>query len=168
MRPVTDEAESPWWRGERGEWYVAFQLVLMALVFLGPRTLAGMPSWPPAVARVAAVAGAALALGGGLLFLAALVSLGPNLTPLPRPKSGATLVQTGPHRFVRHPIYAGGLALAYGWALLVGGWLTLGYATVLFVFLDLKSAREERWLTETFPDYPDDRRRVRKLIPLVY
>jgi protein-S-isoprenylcysteine O-methyltransferase Ste14 len=165
---VTGETESPWWRGDRGEWYVAIQVVLMGVVFFGPRTLPGLPPWPPAAAQIAVIVGAALVLVGGLLFLAALVRLGPNLTPLPRPKPGATLVQSGPYRLVRHPIYAGGLSLAYGWALLVGGWLTLGYATVLLAFLDLKSAREERWLTETFPDYPAYRRRVRKLIPFVY
>jgi len=54
------------------------------------------------------------------------------------------------------------------WALLVQGWLTLGYAALLFVFLDFKSRREERWLTEKFPAYGDYRQRARKLIPFVY
>ncbi|HQG32287.1 MAG TPA: isoprenylcysteine carboxylmethyltransferase family protein, partial [Deltaproteobacteria bacterium] len=102
------------------------------------------------------------------LLLAGLVRLGSNLTPLPFPKEDATLVQTGPYRLVRHPMYSGGIILAYGWALAAGGWLTLAYATVLLVFLDIKSAREEQWLAERFPDYSDYQRRVRKLIPFVY
>jgi hypothetical protein len=36
----------PWWRGERGEWYVALQLALIFLVVFGPSTLAGYPKWP--------------------------------------------------------------------------------------------------------------------------
>jgi protein-S-isoprenylcysteine O-methyltransferase Ste14 len=110
----------------------------------------------------------ALLLAGAGLLLAALIRLGPNLTPLPHPKDQATLVQTGPYGLVRHPIYAGGILAAYGWGLVVHGWLTLVYATVLLIFLDLKAAREERWLTGKFPGYSDYQRRVRKLIPFIH
>ena len=162
------EHQSPWWHGTRGEWYVAIQLVLIALVFFGPRTLLGLPSWSTSLARISIYVGGVLACAGGVLFLASLLRLGSNLTPLPYPKSNANLIQTGPYRFVRHPIYAGGIILAYGWALLVCGWLTLGYATILLIFFDIKSTREERWLTEKFPDYSDYQRRVSKLIPFIY
>jgi protein-S-isoprenylcysteine O-methyltransferase Ste14 len=36
------------------------------------------------------------------------------------------------------------------------------------LFADFKATREERWLRERFPDYPDYARRVRKLIPFVH
>jgi protein-S-isoprenylcysteine O-methyltransferase Ste14 len=87
---------------------------------------------------------------------------------LPYPTSRATLIRTGPYRLVRHPMYAGGIALAFGWALFVRGWLTLAYAVVLLLFLEVKATREERWLVDRFPDYPDYQRRVRKLIPFVH
>lgn len=159
---------SAWWRGTRGEWYVVVQVALILLVFVGPRTLRGLGAWPTPLRRVAIPAGVALALGGSALLLGGLFKLGSNLTPLPHPKPGSTLIQTGPYRLVRHPMYAGGIALAFGWALLVQGWLTLGYACVLLVFLDIKSAREERWLNDRFPDYRDYQRRVRKLIPFIH
>lgn len=158
----------PWWKGSRGEWYVVAQIILIAAVFFGPRTLPYFPAWPETIARISFFIGMVLAAAGCTLLLAGLVRLGSNLTPLPYPKQHATLVQTGPYRFVRHPMYAGGIALAYGWALLVGGWLTLVYATILFLFFDVKSNREERWLKSKFPDYADYQRRVRKLIPFVY
>lgn len=164
----TRESRPPWWRGARGEWYVAAQIALMALVFFGPRTLPGLPAWPLPLARVSTFAGAALMLVGAALFLAALRRLGAALTPLPYPKPDAGLVQTGPYALVRHPIYAGGIVLAFGWALVAQGWLTLVLATVLVVVLDLKSTREERWLAERFPDYRDYQKRVRKLIPFLY
>jgi protein-S-isoprenylcysteine O-methyltransferase Ste14 len=161
-------ARPAWWRGKRGEWYVAVQLVLIAVVFLAPRTLPGLPPWPAPLERIGMFAGAALIVAGTSLFVAGLLTLGPNLTPLPHPKPNATLIQTGPYRLVRHPIYAGGLLLAYGWALMVQGWLTLVYATILLIFLDIKSTHEERWLAARFPDYPDYQRRVRKLIPFIH
>ncbi len=167
MNPVVAE-KTPWWKGARGEWLVVMQMVLIGLVFLGPRTIAGWPAWPFPFAYASKVLGEAFMVGGGVLFAAGLVRLGRGLTPLPYPKDGAELVQTGPYALVRHPIYAGGFILALGWALYIHGWLTLGYVAVLFVFLDVKSRREERWLTEKFPAYASYQRRVRRLIPLVY
>ena len=158
----------PWWRGARGEWYVVAQIALILVVFLGPRTVPGLPVWPAPLAGISVVAGAVIALAGFGLLLAGLFRLGPNLTPLPYPTSRATLIRTGPYRLVRHPMYAGGIALAFGWALFVRGWLTLAYAVVLLLFLEVKAIREERWLVDRFPDYPDYQRRVRKLIPFVH
>jgi protein-S-isoprenylcysteine O-methyltransferase Ste14 len=161
------ETRASWWRGTHGEWYVVAQLVLIAAVFFGPRTAPGLPEWPAALVRVSRVIGAALAIAGVSLLFSGLTRLGSNLTPLPYPRPQATLVQTGPYGFVRHPMYAGGIALALGWALIVHGWLTLGFVAVLVVVLDIKSTREERWLLEKFPDYGDYQRRVRKLVPFV-
>jgi protein-S-isoprenylcysteine O-methyltransferase Ste14 len=112
--------------------------------------------------------GAALLLLGTILLVVGLLRLGSNLTPLPYPKEHATLVESGPYRFVRHPMYSGGIALAFGWALLVQGWFTLWYAVLLIVFLDIKSRREERWLTGKFPGYREYQRRVRKFVPFIY
>jgi protein-S-isoprenylcysteine O-methyltransferase Ste14 len=158
----------PWWKGTRGEWLVVAQVVLIGLVFLGPRTVAGQPAWPFPFPQACPVVGVALMVTGGVLLVAGFISLGRGLTPLPYPKEGAELVQTGPYALVRHPMYSGGLVLALGWALYVQSWLTLGYVFSLFVFLDLKSRLEERWLNERYPTYTTYQKRVRKLIPFVY
>ena len=165
---IAPGARAPWWKGTRGEWYLATQLGLIALVFFGPRTLPGLPDWPATLARILRIVGLFLMVGGGGLLLAGLLQLGSSLSPLPSPRQHARLVQSGPYRLVRHPMYAGGIVLAYGWALVVHGWLTLVYATVLVVFLNIKSTREERWLMQRFPDYVDYQRRVRKLIPFIH
>jgi protein-S-isoprenylcysteine O-methyltransferase Ste14 len=157
-----------WWKGARGEWLVVAQVILMGLVFFGPRTWSGQLAWGFPLPSPCSIVGAALMIAGGLFFLAALVRLGSGLTPLPYPKDGATLVQSGPYAIVRHPIYSSGLLLAAGWALCVWSWMTLVYVVLLFVFLDWKSRREEGWLMERFPVYRDYRRRVRKLVPFLY
>jgi protein-S-isoprenylcysteine O-methyltransferase Ste14 len=172
MKPCRQRVEptdhKPWWKGARGEWLVVAQVALIGLVFLGPRTVAGQPAWPFPFQQACPIAGVVLAVAGGLLLCAGFISLGRGLTPLPYPKEGADLIQTGPYALVRHPMYSGGLLLALGWALYVQSWLTLGYVVALFVFLDMKSRREERWLAERFPTYATYRQRVRKLIPFVY
>ena len=169
MPPDSTAAEHrPWWKGARGEWLVIVQVLLIGLVFLGPRAVAGQPGRPFPFPHACPVVGLVLMVGGTALLLAGLVRLGRGLTPLPYPKDEAELVRTGPYAVVRHPMYGGGLVLALGWALYVQGWLTLGYVVVLFVFLDMKSRREERWLAQKFPAYAAYRRRVRKLVPFVY
>lgn len=165
-RPVKHE---PWWKGTRGEWYVVAQAFLFALVLFGPRSLPGWAAWAPPFSWVATGAGAALAIAGGALAVAGLFGLGQaNLTALPYPKDEARLAETGPYAIVRHPIYSGLVIGVLGLGLSVNGWLTIGYALVLFAFFDLKSRREERWLIERFPQYAEYRKRVRKLIPWVY
>jgi protein-S-isoprenylcysteine O-methyltransferase Ste14 len=157
-----------WWKGTRGEWYVVLQILLFAMVAFGPRQGGGWPEWPGPLARAASIAGVGLMVVGAALLGFAFVGLGKNLTPLPYPKAEGHLVQTGAYGLVRHPIYSGGIMVALGWALWVHGALTVGYTVALFLFLDVKSRREERWLAAKFPDYADYRRRVRKLIPFVY
>ncbi len=48
------------------------------------------------------------------------------------------------------------------------GPLTAMYAIVLLLFLDVKSRREERWLSAKYPAYAVYQKRVHKLIPFVY
>ncbi len=160
---------APWWKGARGEWLVAAQVALIALVLFGPRTWpdAGLPSfeYPPARAGaglVLLVAGVALLVAGGLWLGRR------NITPLPYPKDEGRLVDTGPFRLVRHPMYAGGILIAFGWAIWVRGPLTVAYAIAVLLFVDIKSRREERWLRAKFPGYAAYEARVRKLIPFVY
>jgi protein-S-isoprenylcysteine O-methyltransferase Ste14 len=114
------------------------------------------------------VTGVALVMSGLALLLAGGIGLGPGLTPLPYPKDGARLVESGPFALVRHPMYSGGVFIAFGWAVYACSWLTVAYAFVLFAFLDAKSRREERWLEEKFPGYRDYKRRVARFIPFVY
>jgi protein-S-isoprenylcysteine O-methyltransferase Ste14 len=182
MSQSMDRSPRPrWWQGSRGEWYVAAQLVLFALVAFGPRRMpwaaagrAGADgtvdsaSWPAPYGQIASVAGAVLFIVGALLVLAGAAKLGMNLTPLPYPRAQATLRETGPFRLVRHPMYGGGILVALGWGLWVHGWLTLIYAAALFVLFDLKARREERWLSEKFSGYAAYQKRVKKLLPFVY
>ena len=164
-----DETRAPWWRGERGEWYVVVQFVLFALIGFGPRTVPGLPAWVPPWTTLGAWLGAALMLVGGALAIGGVMKLGQrNLTALPYPKQDSTLVEKGPYAIVRHPIYSGLIFGAFGWALWLHAWVTLTFAFALFALFDLKVRREERWLCERYPGYAEYQTRVRKLVPWVW
>ncbi len=158
----------PWWKNTRGEWFVVFQTFLFALIAFGPGWIDARPDLPDGWRAAALVAGLALDAIGLLLALAGLWWLGDNLSALPHPKDDATLVESGPYRVVRHPIYSGLIVGAFGWALMNTSLLTLVYAAILLAFFDVKSRREERWLARKFPDYAAYQARVAKLIPLIY
>ncbi len=157
-----------WWQGKRGEWYVVVQVILFILVLFGPRNWPGLEPWISPYPQIGAILGAILLLTGGFFIFAGIFSLGANLTAVPYPKAQSTLVQTGPYRFVRHPMYCGGILMAFGCALWVHSWLTLAYALALLVFFDIKSRLEEKWLGDKFSGYSQYQARVRKLIPFVY
>jgi protein-S-isoprenylcysteine O-methyltransferase Ste14 len=160
--------KQPWWKGAKGEWYVAIQVVLFGLVAFGPPSLPSWSGWSNPLSTFAIVAGLLLGGVGGLLALGGVFSLGRNLTAVPHPKEDAHMVAHGAYRWVRHPIYSGLILGALGLALLRGGWLSLLYALILFIFFDIKSRREEQWLREKYADYAAYQQRVRKLIPFVY
>lgn len=166
MSTSTKPPKTPWWKGPRGEWYVAVQIVLFVLILRGPRNVPGL-SWPISGA-VSSIAGIVLMALGMALSIAAALNLGTNLTPLPHPKDDASLVVSGPYRLLRHPMYGGVILLALGWAFYVEGWLTLACTALTILFFDIKTRREERWLLQRFPEYAAYRTHVRKLIPFIY
>jgi protein-S-isoprenylcysteine O-methyltransferase Ste14 len=151
--------------GPRGEGWVALQgVILIALGWAG--TLG--PAWDGLARLVSMVAGAMLLLGGGTLAARGLLDLRENLTALPHPRDGATLVDRGAYHRVRHPIYGGLVLAGFGWGLVWASPAALAIAALLVVFFDLKSRREEAWLADRFADYPAYRARTRRLIPFVY
>ena len=150
---------------DRGEIYVFIQAILLIALFFGPADLFGKPE---TIYYPLWLAGKALFYLGLGIALWAAIALGPNLTPMPKPKRNGELIQTGIYKLVRHPIYFGVIILGFGWAATLQSWYTLAVAVALLIFFDLKSRKEEEWLLEKFPNYQDYQRRTKKLIPLIY
>jgi protein-S-isoprenylcysteine O-methyltransferase Ste14 len=136
----------------------------MALIVFAP------PAWrwaAPAGMVWTVVGLIVLAAGLGLAALAAL-QLGGSLTPLPRPRRGALLVHTGVYALARHPIYGGLIVAAFGWAIARVSGIHLLLAAVLAVYFYFKSIREERFLSERFPEYEKYRSQTKRFLPWLF
>ena len=149
--------------GKRGEGWVIGQFVIgIAIVASALVTRLELPLF-------VRVLGIVLMGIGGLEVRAGANHLGKNLTVMPKPKEeGHSLITSGVYGIVRHPIYSGLILAAFGWSLLWGTLLGIALSVGLLIWLDLKSRREEKWLTEKYPDYSGYQARVKKSIPYVY
>jgi protein-S-isoprenylcysteine O-methyltransferase Ste14 len=145
--------------GRIGLLAVAAYLIRLSFDRGGPATSAG-----PVVSGI----GVALWVAGLGLAVWARLYIGRNWgMPMTR-REDPDLVTTGPYRYVRHPIYTGiilglvGTALATTLYLLVAAALVTGF----FAF---SATREERFLTEEFPEaYPAYKRSTKMLVPFVF
>lgn len=149
--------------GERGEGWAILQLVLLLIILTAPRMAGGveLPFWLRAL-------GGVIIIAAGIIIILGMVALGKNLTPFPRPVPSGQLITNGIYGVVRHPLYMAVIFGTLGWGLLTANMLVIGLVAVVFLFVDLKSRREERWLMEAYPEYASYRRRVKKLIPWIY
>jgi protein-S-isoprenylcysteine O-methyltransferase Ste14 len=105
----------------------------------------------------------------GLLFACwARAILGRNWSGVVQLKEDHELIERGPYRFVRHPIYSGLLLAFLGTALMIGEWRALLAVVIVGVSFWRKLRLEERWLGEYFGGaYADYMRRVKALVPWV-
>jgi protein-S-isoprenylcysteine O-methyltransferase Ste14 len=117
------------------------------------------PAWPDAVAAALRVAGLVLAGAGVTLLVWSSRTLGNALTPFPQPRAGAALVERGPYRLARHPIYGAGL-LFFAGVSLARSIPSLVLTVALAVLWWRKSLTEERRLEIAYPDYPAYRART--------
>jgi protein-S-isoprenylcysteine O-methyltransferase Ste14 len=104
-------------------------------------------------------------LGAALAIWARNV-LGKNWSSVPQIKAGHELIQTGPFRLVRHPIYTGILLALFGTCF--GRGRIQGLVLFLFCFVAfwIKLKVEESFMSQQFPEaYPQYRNSTKALIP---
>lgn len=111
---------------------------------------------------------ALLILVGGISFCCwARLHLGRQWSPDVARKEEHHIVDTGPYRLVRHPIYTGFIVVYVGLTALCANWLAL-FALALLIFgLWLKARAEEQFLIEELGTtaYGDYRARTPMLVP---
>jgi len=134
-------------RRSTGWFFVVVQVVLLVAIVLVPHG----DDWstPPWLLAAASV----LTLGGMVVIVVSALRLGRALTATPVPRAAAELQTTGAYRWVRHPVYAGLLAVVIGVAARSGNVIAAALAVALVAFFHRKAAWEEERLRQQYPAY---------------
>ena len=113
--------------------------------------------------------GGALLVGGVTLLGLAHHHLGQSFHSLVVSKEDQALVETGPYRWIRHPVYTAYLASYLGGGLLASNWvLTFVPVTLYAVLVAIRLRREEAVLEETFGErYVAYKARTGRLLPRI-
>ncbi len=111
----------------------------------------------------------ALSTTGLVTCMWARITLGRNWSSVVLLRVDHELVQAGPYRFVRHPIYTGIILMFAAIVLLVGRVAGI-LAFCLFVYsFVLKLRREERMMLKQFPTtYPEYVKKTKRLVPFLF
>ena len=127
-------------------------------------------SQPPWLAWILAVLALTIAAFSAIFVNAAARQLGKQWSLAARIVEDHSLIQDGPYRFVRNPIYTGMLGMLIATGLTVSPILPLLAASAIFLIGTYVRVRiEERLLRETFgPQFEDYKRRVPAVIPGVW
>lgn len=150
--------------GARGEGWIGIQTLGIVAVLLGGYL--APTEWTGTQRVVGLVVGTALALAGVALFAWGTMTLGRLFSIWVAPRPAGHVVTTGPYRLVRHPVCAGQVILAFGYALLCGSLPAVALAVLYLAVVLLKVTREEAWLRATYPDYAAFATRTRyRLVP---
>ncbi len=116
------------------------------LIFIQTPRLRTFPLWhlPPSIAWALA----ALTAAGFLFCWWARLYLGRLWSSSVTKKADHRVVDTGPYRFVRHPIYTGLILASYATAAEKGTAVALAGATLMLIGCYLKAHLEERFLRQ--------------------
>ena len=139
---------------------VVLQFALIAALcapFAGDLLSGGTPGW--SWSWIPVILG--LALGAWALFC----NRPGNFNIRPTPRVGGQLVQSGPYRWIRHPMYSAVLLVAAGCASSgASPWAALELA-LLAAVLAVKATLEERWMLAEHPGYAEYRLRSWRFVP---
>ena len=90
-----------------------------------------------------------------------------NFNIVPEIKTDASLVTSGPYRWVRHPMYSALILSIWGVVLWHFCWMNLLLFTIMIAAVSAKASKEERlWLARDVA-YADYKARSKMLIPFV-
>ena len=151
---------------ERGGWWVLAQLGIFALYLYA---LVGTDGLTEGLGLgFARITGVVTLVAGIGIAVWSMVILGSDLTIFPHPVEKATLVDQGPYRLVRHPIYFGALLSAVGLALAFANPAAAIMSLTFVPFFGAKIGFEEDRLVENVPGYREYRSRIPyRIIPRV-
>jgi protein-S-isoprenylcysteine O-methyltransferase Ste14 len=118
--------------------------------------------------QIIAWAGVILCVAGLSFCIWARATLGRNWSGTITLKEGHELIERGPYRLVRHPIYTGLIAMFLGTVMVLGHAAGIAGLVLVFVSFWIKLREEERIMLRQFPNqYAAYQQRVKRIIPFV-
>jgi protein-S-isoprenylcysteine O-methyltransferase Ste14 len=140
---------------------------ILLLMFLATAALdAGRFRWSAVPIVVRATGTAAVVAAIGVIWWCGAANRFLSAGSRIQSERGHEVVQHGPYRFVRHPLYAARIVLITGGALMLGSWIALVPAALNALLLVLRTALEDRMLTTELPGYREYAKRVpERLVP---
>ena len=143
--------------------YIAYCLAVLVYL-INPQWMNWSVLTLPAYARWSGVLIMAL---GAAFHIWGMLHLGTNLTISISTRDEHTLITTGPYRWVRHPLYAGGMLESVGVCLLLANVSVIVAAVCFWGLIVWRTGMEEGRLIETFGDgYRRYRERVGRFVPI--
>ena len=135
---------------------------LLITPFFGYAGVAPLPDW-------AYYVGLSLLILGLTIAPWAQRTLGRNYSPHALVYQGHQLVQRGPYRFVRHPIYTAGFLLVVGWGMMAQSWAAVVLTAIAAgIGTTYRIRVEEKVLLSEFGEqYKSYSKRVKRLIPFI-
>jgi protein-S-isoprenylcysteine O-methyltransferase Ste14 len=153
---------------EVGTLFFAALVGLLSIIRLPARRTA--PGWKPVASALAGsfiltlinqmpvialpfgltlISGALLAIGN-IATVYCLIHLGRSFSVLPQARA---LVQSGPYRYIRHPLYVAEALATFGMVLIHFGWVAVLVSLAQFLFQWRRIGYEEAVLRSTFAEY---------------
>lgn len=152
-----------------GRWASLVPLLVGAVLLTRPAAVYTFPLRLLRPASFWAPLGAGLCILGLAGAIWARHVLAGNWSGLVTFKEGHELVERGPYRFVRHPIYTSLLLMVLGSALANGRVAGLVALVCFCLAFGIKIAQEEELLLRHFPEtYPAYQARVKRLVPFIF
>lgn len=113
--------------------------------------------------------GLALAILANAAYFWGHQSLGRYFSSMVVVYEGHQLVESGPYKFVRHPMYASVMLVSVGIGLMAQSWVALAYVVVVSAIVVAYRIRfeEEALISELGDRYISYSRRVKRLIPFI-
>jgi protein-S-isoprenylcysteine O-methyltransferase Ste14 len=103
-----------------------------------------------------------------VLVLWAMIIMKFNFNAAPEILPNVTLTTKGPYNLIRHPMYTSIFGLTIPWLVNDFSYFRLSVFLILLVNQLVKINSEEKILSEKFPDYPEYKKRTKKIIPFIY
>lgn len=120
-----------------------------------------------AVSSAQQIVGAVLGLAGLTVAIMSYRALGRNFRVFAAPRRSGTLVTTGIYSRVRHPMYTAVIVMFSGYIIYFGSLISLPLWLAFSTLYVIKAVKEERIITDRFPEYEEYRKRTGRFLPFL-